>query len=49
MKPMIHVFLCDDDGQRFFGEGPYRLLTEVDASGPFVRLRSVWKWRIRKR
>ena len=33
MKPMIHVFLCDDDGQRFFGEGPYRLLTEVDASG----------------
>lgn len=33
MKPLIHTFLCDDAGERFFGEGPYRLLLEVDRSG----------------
>lgn len=26
MKPKIHVMLCDDIGERFFGEGPCRLL-----------------------
>lgn len=33
MQPMIHVFLCDDAGERFFGEGPYRLLKKVDECG----------------
>lgn len=33
MQPMIHVFLCNDDGERFFGEGPYRLLLAVAQCG----------------
>ena len=26
MKPALRVMLCDDAGERFFGEGPCRLL-----------------------
>jgi molybdate transport system regulatory protein len=33
MKPDIHTFLCDDDGNRFFGEGPCRLLYAIDETG----------------
>lgn len=33
MKPMIHVFLCDDTNERFFGEGPYRLLLLTQETG----------------
>lgn len=33
MKPDIHIFLCDDAGERFFGEGPYRLLMLVQETG----------------
>ena len=33
MQPMIHVFLCDDEGERFLGEGPYRLLKQVEECG----------------
>ena len=33
MQPMIHTFLCDDNGSRFFGEGPYRLLTGIEEHG----------------
>lgn len=33
MRPGARVFLCDDNGERFFGEGPYRLLEGVDRAG----------------
>lgn len=33
MKPMAKVYLLDEDGERFFGEGPYRLLTEIRSAG----------------
>lgn len=33
MQPDIHVFLCSDSGERFFGEGPYRLLLTVEEKG----------------
>lgn len=33
MKPMVKVYLIDDDGEKFFGEGPYRLLLEVGRTG----------------
>lgn len=33
MKPVVRVFLYDDEGNRFFGEGPYRLLCKVDELG----------------
>ena len=33
MKPKIHVMLCDDIGERFFGEGPCRLLRAVEETG----------------
>ena len=33
MEPMTRVYLLDDDKQRFFGEGPYRLLTAVEENG----------------
>ena len=33
MQPMIKVFLCTDDGARFFGEGPYMLLQGVAKHG----------------
>lgn len=33
MQPKIHLFLCDDSGERFFGEGPYRLLCTIKQTG----------------
>ncbi len=33
MQPKIHLFLCDDTGERFFGEGPYRLLLLIGQTG----------------
>lgn len=33
MQPEIHVFLCDDAGERFFGAGPYRLLCGIARKG----------------
>lgn len=33
MRPVIHTFLYDDNGDRFFGEGPYRLLLGVGQTG----------------
>ena len=26
MKPVSKIYICNEDGTRFFGEGPYRLL-----------------------
>ncbi|MGN0994390.1 MAG: winged helix-turn-helix domain-containing protein [Butyricicoccus sp.] len=33
MQPKISVYLCDSNGERFFGEGPYRLLLGVREHG----------------
>lgn len=33
MKPMLKVYLADEAGEKFFGEGPYRLLREVEQTG----------------
>lgn len=33
MRPVIHTFLYDDNGNRFFGEGPYQLLIGVGQTG----------------
>ena len=33
MKPKIRVMLCDDTGERFFGEGPCRLLHRIEETG----------------
>lgn len=33
MKPAIRVLLCDESGQRFFGEGPCRLLHAIEETG----------------
>lgn len=33
MKPMTRVYVLDDEGQRIFGEGPYRLLLAVEELG----------------
>lgn len=33
MKPMVKVYLLDDNGEKFFGEGPYRLLVEISRTG----------------
>lgn len=33
MEPVTKVFLLDDEGDRFFGEGPYRLLLAVEEEG----------------
>ena len=30
MKPALRVMLCDDAGERFFGEGPCRLLHLIE-------------------
>ena len=32
MKPLTKVYLVDDNQQKFFGEGPFRLLKEVESS-----------------
>lgn len=33
MEPMIRVYLLDDEQRKFFGEGPYKLLTAVEKTG----------------
>ena len=33
MKPVIRIQLVDDSGQKFFGEGPCRLLRLVEETG----------------
>lgn len=33
MKPAIKVLILNEDGERIFGEGPYRLLKAVDETG----------------
>lgn len=33
MKPVTRVYLYDDEGNKFFGEGPYRLLRGVEQTG----------------
>ena len=33
MKPAVKTLLLDESGQKFFGEGPYQLLKEVEACG----------------
>lgn len=33
MEPMMRVYLLDEDGQKFFGEGPCRLLQAVEQTG----------------
>jgi molybdate transport system regulatory protein len=33
MKPALRMMLCDDAGERFFGEGPCRLLHLIEETG----------------
>lgn len=33
MKPAVKVMILEDNGQKFFGEGPYRLLKSVEETG----------------
>lgn len=33
MKPIVRIYWLDEQGQRAFGEGPYRLLKGVEAEG----------------
>ena len=33
MKPSIRTYLCNDENQRFFGEGPRQLLHAIDETG----------------
>ena len=33
MRPALRVILCDDAGERFFGEGPCRLLHLIEETG----------------
>ena len=33
MQPNIRVMLFDEDGERFFGEGPCRLLHAIEQTG----------------
>ena len=33
MKAITRIVFLDDDGQKFFGEGPYRLLMAVETLG----------------
>lgn len=33
MKLKWNVYFCDDTGERFFGEGPYRLLRGIEEAG----------------
>ena len=33
MQPVTRVYLFDDNGNKFFGEGPYRLLRGVEDTG----------------
>ena len=38
MREQIKLYLCNEEGQRFFGEGPYHLLRCIERCGS---LRSV--------
>lgn len=33
MQPMIRIFLADEEGNRFFGEGPFLLLQGIEKTG----------------
>ncbi|WP_418928775.1 winged helix-turn-helix domain-containing protein [Clostridium fessum] len=33
MKPFIRTYLCNDENQRFFGEGPRQLLHAIEETG----------------
>lgn len=33
MTPMIKICLCDDEHNKFFGPGPYRLLCGIEEKG----------------
>ena len=33
MKAVTRIMFLDDDGQKFFGEGPYRLMQGVEETG----------------
>jgi len=33
MKPAVKVLILDDDGNKIFGEGPFRLLKAVEETG----------------
>ena len=33
MHGQIKLYLCDEEGQRFFGEGPYQLLRRIEQCG----------------
>lgn len=33
MKLKFGIFFCDDEGEKFFGEGPYQLLRGIDELG----------------
>lgn len=33
MKTYIKVMLLDDSGEKFFGEGPYRLMKSIEETG----------------
>lgn len=33
MKALTRIIFVDDDGEKFFGEGPYRLLKAVEETG----------------
>lgn len=33
MKVKVQLYFCQDDGQKFFGEGPYRLLQKIEELG----------------
>ena len=33
MKPVIRLYICDDESEKFFGEGPYRLLLLTEKTG----------------
>ena len=38
MRPVIRVYLYDENGERFFGEGPLRLLHALPHRSDTVRL-----------
>ena len=33
MREQIKIYLCNEEGQRFFGEGPYQLLCCIERCG----------------
>ena len=33
MREQIKLYLCNEEGQRFFGEGPYQLLDCIERCG----------------